>query len=203
MPHTGACCRASQIISYSASKKTRKNENKGEPSVCPPCHTAPRLLRKSSWLLTALLSSTFAHITRTGRALSSFNNKEMQRSNVMICSLSHQKALAQFSNKPAQHLTLRPPLVGLLLSQVNAAGVSPGRAGSDRATVASDLPTTHPRSAESETEKLDLDLGIKLAKGMKKKKNASHPGTRLWQYQSLEKKKKTCCAVSCAESSVA
>lgn len=85
--------------------------------------------------------------------------------------------------------------MGLLLSQVNAAGVSPGRAGSDRATVASDLPTTHPRSAESETEKLDLDLGIKLAKGMKKKKNASHPGTRLWQYQSLEKKKKNmlCC----------
>lgn len=198
MPHTGACCRASQIISYSASKKTRKNENKGEPSVCPPCHTAPRLLRKSSWLLTALLSSTFEHITRTGRALSSFNNEEMQkRSNVMICSLSHQKALAQFSNKPAQHLTLRPPLVGLLLSQVNAAGVSPGRAGSDRATVASDLPTTHPRSAESETEKLDLDLGIKLAKGMKKKKNASHPGTCLW------KKKKKCCALSCAESSVA
>lgn len=172
--------------------------------MCPLCHTAPRLLRKSSWLLTALLSSTFEHITRTGRALSSFINEEMQRSNVMICSLSHQKALAQFSNKPAQHLTLRPPLVGLLLSQVNAAGVSPGRAGSDRATVASDLPTTHPRSAESETEKLDLDLGIKLAKGMKKKKNASHPGTRLWQYQSLEKKKKKkCCAVSCAESSVA
>lgn len=112
----------------------------------------------------------------------------------MICSLSHQKALAQFSNKPAQHLTLRPPLMGLLLSQVNAAGVSPGRAGSDRATAASELPTTHPRSAESETEKLDLDLGIKLAKGMKKKKNASHPGTCLWK-----KKKKMLCSELCRE----
>lgn len=29
--------------------------------------------------------------------------------------------------------------------------------------------------------KLDLDLGIKLAKGMKKKKNISHPSTHLWQ----------------------
>lgn len=117
----------------------------------------------------------------------------------MICLLSHQKALAQFSNKPAQCLTLRPPLTRLLLSQVNAAGVSPGRAGSDRATAASGLPTTHPRSAESETEKLDLDLGIRLAKGMKKKRNASHPGTRLWQYQSLEKKTKKKNNMLCCE----
>lgn len=115
MPHTKACCRASLIISYSTTKKIRKNENKGEPSAWLLCHTAPRLLRKSSWLLTALLSGTFEHITKTGRVLFSFNNKEMQkRSNVMICLLSHQKALAQFSNKPAQRLTLRPPHTGLL-----------------------------------------------------------------------------------------
>lgn len=28
----------------------------------------------------------------------------------MVCSLAHQKTLTPFGNKPAQHLTLRPPL---------------------------------------------------------------------------------------------
>lgn len=45
----------------------------------------------------------------------------------------------------------------------------------------------HASSWKSNMEKFDLDLGIKLAKGMKKKKNTSHPRTHLWQNSLLEK----------------
>lgn len=63
------------ISSYSTTKKTKKNENKGEPSMWLLCLAASRLLRKSSWLLRALINGIFVNIPIIGWLLSAFNNE--------------------------------------------------------------------------------------------------------------------------------
>lgn len=45
-----------RISSYSTTKKTKKNKNKGEPSMWLLCLAASRLLRKSARLLRALIN---------------------------------------------------------------------------------------------------------------------------------------------------
>lgn len=97
------------ISSYSTTKKTRKNKNKGEPSMGLLSFAASRLLRKSPRLLRVY--GIFVHIPIISWFLSSFNNEEKKvRSNVMICSLAHQKTWIPSGNKPAQCLTLRSSL---------------------------------------------------------------------------------------------
>lgn len=76
----GFCCNAihkslleniTLISSYCTPKKTEKNKNKGEPSMRLLCLAASRLLRKSAWLLRALISNIFVHIPKMGWVLSS------------------------------------------------------------------------------------------------------------------------------------
>lgn len=67
----GFCCNAihksllesiTLISSYCTPKKTEKNKNKGEPSMWLLCLAASRLLRKSAWLLRALIRRIFVHV---------------------------------------------------------------------------------------------------------------------------------------------
>lgn len=96
------------ISSYPTTKKTAKNKNKGQPSMWLLSLAASRLLRK---YVRTVINGIFVHIPIIGWALSSFNNEENKdRSNVMSCSLAHQKTLSAFDHKPAHCLTLRPPL---------------------------------------------------------------------------------------------
>lgn len=69
----GLCCNAihksllgsiTLIRSYCTPKKTEENKNKGEPSMWLLCLAASRLLRKSAWLLRALIRSIFVHILK-------------------------------------------------------------------------------------------------------------------------------------------
>lgn len=77
----GFCCNAihksllesiTLISSYCTPKKTEKNKNKGEPSMWLLCLAASRLLRKSAWLLRALIRSRFVHVPKMAWVLSSY-----------------------------------------------------------------------------------------------------------------------------------
>lgn len=121
------------ISSYSTTKKTRKNKNKGEPSMWLLSFAASRLLTKSPWLLRVY--SIFVTIPIIGWLLSSFNNEEKKgRSNVMICSLAHQKTLTPFGNKPAQ---TAPARSHCCCRQVNTSDTSVCKTGHNKAVTAS------------------------------------------------------------------
>ena len=74
------------------------------------CLAASGLLRKSARLLRALTDGVFVRTPTAGWLSSSSNDEEKRgRSDVMICSLAHQKTLTPFGNKATQCPTSRPP----------------------------------------------------------------------------------------------
>lgn len=135
-------------------------------------------------LLRALINGAFVRIPIIGWVLPSFNNEEKKaRSNVTMCSPAHRKIWALFGGKPAQCLARRPPFTQPMRL----------RAGEHLRHLTAEpeqLPSCKqciPARGSLTGEHVDLDLGNKLAKGMKKKRNISRPSRHLWQNSCLEK----------------
>jgi len=98
-----------------------------------------------------------------------------ERCNDLLTSTSENFDSIWQQSNPVSNLEASPSLGRCRCRQVNTSDTATCGLGHNRAPAASQLQTRRPSSWKSELEKFGLDLEIKLAKGMKKKKNASRP----------------------------